>query len=188
MIKYLEKTKEYVQITGYRNLKITNSNEFVKKIREDTTKDVWIQFFDASLVATWQHLFFAILNAQLGFRNQSNISKSIEMETLLYASTQHQIKKAIKNIGVKNDSADVALIIVAKDIERINSVLLSISKNISSKPDEKVLEFSDYKEDRILNVFEIKQNEIGAVMKENNIRNSIRDIILEKMALLSTKF
>ena len=77
---------------------------------------------------------------------------------------------------------------IAKDIERIHSALLSISKNISSKPDEKVLEFSDYKEDRILNVFEIKQNEIGAVMKENNIRNSIRDIILEKMALLSTKF
>ncbi len=188
MIKYLEKTREYVQITGYRNLKIDDSKEFIKKIRENTPKDVWIQFFDASVVATWQHLFFAILNAQLGFRNQQNISKSIEMETLLYASTQHQIKKAIKKIGVKNDSANIALIIVAKDIERINSVLLAISKKIGSKPDEKVLEFSDYKQEKIPNVFEIKQKEIEAVMKENNIRNSIRDIILEKMALLSTKF
>lgn len=187
MIKYIEKTKEYVQITGYRNLKIKDSIEFVKKIRENTPEDMWIQLFDASVVATWQHLFFAILNAQLGFKNQRNISKSIEMETLLYVSTQHQIKKAIKNIGVKNESSDVALIIVAKDIKRINSALLSISKKIKNKPNEKVLEFSDYKQNRILNVFEINQNEIGAVMKENNIRNAIRDIILEKMALLSTK-
>ncbi|MCJ7714654.1 hypothetical protein MUO66_09400, partial [Candidatus Bathyarchaeota archaeon] len=81
MIKYLETTKEYAQITGYKNLKIKDSKEFVKEIKGKIPQDVWIQFFDSSVVATWQHLFFAIISAQLGFRNQKNISKSIEMET-----------------------------------------------------------------------------------------------------------
>lgn len=187
MIKYLETTKEYAQITGYKNLKIKDSKDFVKEIREKIPHDVWIQFFDSSVVATWQHLLFAIISAQLGFRNQKNISKSIEMETLLYASAQHQIKKAIKNIGVKNDSTEVALIIVAKEIEKINSVLSAISKKIGRKSDEKVLEFSDYKQEKIRIVFEINQNELEAVIKEDNIKNAIRDIVLEKMALLSTK-
>jgi len=187
VIKYLEKTKEYAQITGYKNLKIKDSREFVNKIKRKIPQDVWIQFFDSSVVATWQHLLFAIINAQLGFRNQKNISKSIEMETLLYASTQHQIKKAIKIIGVKNDSTEVALIIVAKEVEKINSTLSAISKKIGKKSDEKVLEFSDYKQEKIRIVFEINQNELEAIIKEDNTRNAIRDIVLEKMALLSTK-
>ena len=187
MIKYLEKTKEYAQITGYKNLEIKDSKEFIKEIRGKIPQGVWVQFFDSSVVASWEHLLFAIINAQLGFRNQKNISKSIEMETLLYASAQHQIKKAIKNIGVKNDSTEVALIIVAKEIEKINSVLSAISKKIGRKSDEKVLEFSDYKQEKIRIVFEINQNELEAVIKEDNIKNAIRDIVLEKMALLSTK-
>ena len=187
MIKYLEKTKEYAQITGYKNLKIKDSREFVNKIKGKIPQDLWIQFFDSSVVATWQHLLFAIINAQLGFINQKSISKSIEMETLLYASTQHQIKKAIKIIGVKNDSTEVALIIVAKEVEKINSTLSAISKKIGRKPDEKVLEVSDCKQEKIRIVFEINQNELEAIIKEDNTRNAIRDIVLEKMALLSTK-
>ena len=141
MIKYLETTKEYAQITGYKNLKIKDSKDFVKEIREKIPHDVWIQFFDSSVVATWQHLLFAIINAQLGFINQKSISKSIEMETLLYASTQHQIKKAIKIIGVKNDSTEVALIIVAKEVEKINSTLSAISKKLEENRMKKFLKF-----------------------------------------------
>ena len=91
MIKYIKKTEEFVKITGFKNIKIENINEFVRKIRQEIPRKTWIQFFDASVIATWQHPFFALLNAQLAFRNHKNISKSIEMETLLFTSAQHQM-------------------------------------------------------------------------------------------------
>jgi tRNA threonylcarbamoyladenosine modification (KEOPS) complex Cgi121 subunit len=187
LIKRLEETEEIAQITGFKNLKIENTKEFVKKIRDEIPQKAWIQFFDASVVATWQHLFFAVLNAQLSFRNHGNISNSIEMETLLFASTQHQINKAIKKIGVKTGSPDIAVVIVAKKAEQLNRALSVISRITGKQPDETVLEISDQKQDMILTIFEISRNEIETVIKKENTRNAIRDIILEKMALLSTK-
>jgi tRNA threonylcarbamoyladenosine modification (KEOPS) complex Cgi121 subunit len=185
--KHLKETDKVVQITGYRNLDIGNSKEFVKKIREKLPQKTWIQFFDPSVIATWQHLFFAIVNAELSFKNGRNISKSIEMETLLYASAQHQINKAIKKIGIKTDSSDIAIVIVANEEEQIDEALLIISRCLEKKPDESVIEFSDKKHENISKVFDISKKEIKAILKDDNIRNAIRDIVLERMALLSTR-
>ena len=185
--KHLKETDKVVQITGYRNLDIGNSKEFVKKIREKLPQKTWIQFFDPSIIATWQHLFFAIVNAELSFKNGRNISKSIEMETLLYASAQHQINKAIKKIGIKTDSSDIAIVIVANEEEQIDEALLMISRCLEKKPDEAVIEFSDKKHENISKVFDISKKEIKAILKDDNIRNAIRDIVLERMALLSTR-
>ena len=43
------------------------------------------------------------------------------------------------------------------------------------------------KQKRLHSVFEISKKEIEAIIKKDNIENATRDIILEKMALLSTK-
>jgi tRNA threonylcarbamoyladenosine modification (KEOPS) complex Cgi121 subunit len=183
----LEETEEIAQITGFKNLRIDNAKEFVKKVRDKMPQKVWIQFFDASVVATWQHLFFAVLNAQLSFGNHRNISKSIEMETLLFASAQHQINKAIKKMGIKTDSINIAVVIVAKKTKQLSRALSIISRITDKEPDETVLEISDQKQKMILTKFEISQNEIEAVIKTENTRNAIRDVVLEKMSLLSTK-
>jgi tRNA threonylcarbamoyladenosine modification (KEOPS) complex Cgi121 subunit len=109
------------------------------------------------------------------------------METLLFASAQHQINKAIKKIGINTHSQDVVVTIVANKIAQLNKILSLISKIIGKEPDETVLEISNQKQKKIHSVFEISKKEIEAVMKKDNIKNATRDIILEKMALLSTK-
>jgi len=48
--------------------------------------EVEVQLFDASLVTTWEHLYFAALDSLTAFRNRENISRSLAMETMLYAS------------------------------------------------------------------------------------------------------
>jgi tRNA threonylcarbamoyladenosine modification (KEOPS) complex Cgi121 subunit len=185
--KYIKDTNKFALITGYNNLKIGNSKIFVKNIREKLPQNVWIQFFDPSVIATWQHLFFAIVNAQLSFENEKNISKSIEMETLLYASAQHQINKAINKIGIKDDSSDIAIVIVANKEKQIDESLLLISRYLEKGPDDSILEFSSKKYEKISTEFHVSKNEIKAILKKDNIKDAIRDIVLEKMALLSTR-
>ena len=187
MKKYLEENKEFVLITGFKDLKIGNAKDFLKKIRRNVTSKVWIQFFDSSLIASWQHLFFAILNAQLSFKNKKNISKSTEIEVLLYASTQHQIHKAIKLIGIKDRVLDIALVIVGKNQNQIDESFIEIANSIEKEPDESVIELSEKKIEKIIKEFSISKNEIEVIMKKGDIKRAIRDIILEKMALLSTR-
>lgn len=187
MKKYFKESKKFILITGFKNLKICNAKDFIKKIREKTSQKVWIQFFDSSLIATWEHLFFATLNAQLSFKNNSNISKSMEIETLLYASTQNQIDKAIKIIGLKDETEYIAIVIVGKNESQIDETLLEISESIGKKPDDSVIELSKRKLKKIAKEFNISDNEIASVIKKDNINGAVRDIILEKIALLSTK-
>jgi tRNA threonylcarbamoyladenosine modification (KEOPS) complex Cgi121 subunit len=51
------------------------------------------QLFDADLVATWQHPYFAALNALAAFKRGANLSNASQPNRPL-CSAQRQIKKA----------------------------------------------------------------------------------------------
>ena len=78
MLRYFEEFGEYVEITGFSNVKIEDAEGFLKSTRRGQ-QGTAVQFFNAELVATWQHLYFAVLNALLAFKNERNISKSVAM-------------------------------------------------------------------------------------------------------------
>jgi tRNA threonylcarbamoyladenosine modification (KEOPS) complex Cgi121 subunit len=176
-----------VEITGFRNILIGDAKEFLNAVCKEKQQRVWVQFFDAELVATWQHLHFAVLNALLAFKNERNISKSVAMEAMLYASAQRQIKKAIAFMGVKCDSANVAVVIIGESLDSVKAVLSAVSKRIGAEPDEAVLELSRKKAQRIREAFGITEKELEAVMEKNNADQALVKLVIERMALLSTR-
>ena len=187
MLKHIEEAGKYVELTGFRNVSVNDAEEFVKAAREETPQTACIQFFDAELVATWQHLYFAVLNALLAFRNERNISKSVAMEVMLYASAQRQIRKAIQLIGVKRDSTNVAVVIIGENPDSVKAVLSAVSKRIGAEPDETALELTKEKTPRIRKAFEISANELEAVMEEENADKALVNLVIERTALLSTQ-
>lgn len=187
MLKYIKETGKYVEITGFRNVKIKDVEDFVKAARKETPQSNRIQFFDAKLVATWQHLYFAVLNALLSFKNGRNISKSVAMEVLLYASAQRQIRKAIQLMGVKCDSANVAVVIIGENPNSVQAVLSAVSKPIGVEPDETALELTKEKTKRIRKAFGISAKELKAAMEKKNVDQALVNLVIERTALLSTQ-
>jgi tRNA threonylcarbamoyladenosine modification (KEOPS) complex Cgi121 subunit len=187
MLKYIEEAGKYVELTGFRNVNINDAEEFVKAAREDTSRTVWVQFFDAELVASWQHLYFAVLNALLAFRTERNVSKSVAMEVMLYASAQRQIRKAIQRMGVKCDSANVALVIIGEKQDSVQAALSAVSKRVGGEVDETVLELTKEKTKSIRKAFDIGANEIEAVMENKNANQALVNMVIERTALLSTQ-
>jgi tRNA threonylcarbamoyladenosine modification (KEOPS) complex Cgi121 subunit len=146
-----------------------------------------VQFFNAELVATWQHLYFAVLNALTAFRNKTNVSKSVAVEVMLYTSAQRQIRKAIALLGVKRDSATVAAVIIGESPETVKAALSSISKHIEAEPDETVLALSNSKMQSIRRAFSISELEVETVMKASDVEQALVDLVIERAALLSTQ-
>ena len=103
-----------MEITGYKNIEFDKVEAFLKANRKQT-QNVDIQFFDADLIATQEHLYFAVLNALQAFKNKTNLSKSPAMETMLYASAQRQIQKAIDRCGIKPKTKNMAVVIIGED-------------------------------------------------------------------------
>jgi KEOPS complex subunit Cgi121 len=187
VLRYLAEEGQYVEITGFKSVKVEKPDQLLKAIRSSETPDVAVQFFNANLIATWEHLHFAVLDALMTFKTKRNISKNLAVEVMLYASAQRQIKKAIELIGVKSSCSDVAAVVVGESREAVESAASSISKHFRKKPDEHVLDVSSAKEQAIRRAFGITENELAVVTKNSNTKSALVDLVVERMALLPTR-
>jgi len=183
----LEEYGKYAEITGYKNVKFEKAEAFLKANRKETLQTVDVQFFDAQLIATHEHLYFAALNALLAFRNKTNISKSLAMETMLFASAQRQIQKAIQRCGITPQTASMAVIVIGDKPTQLKTMLEAISTCFGLEPDERVLEMSDFKEQKIVETFQITDQELKTVMKNGNREEAVVNLVIERVALLATQ-
>lgn len=187
MLRYIEEFGMHVEITGFKYVRINDIEKFFETIHKEKQPNVEIQFFDAKLVATWQHLYFAVLNALTAFKNGKNISKSLAMETIIYASAQHQIRKAMELLGVKPTTSEMATLIIGEKPDTIKSALSAVSKHVNAQHDEMVLELSKEKASLIQKSFGISDVELKTVMKGNDLAGALTDLVIERMALLATQ-
>jgi len=187
LLKQIEEFGTHVAIAGFRNVEIKDTEEFLKKIRKEKPSNVEIQFFDAKFVATWQHLYFAAVNALTAFKNRENISKSLAMESLLYASAQRQIRKAMELLGVKPNSSEIAVLIVGEKPESARLALSLVPKHVKAKRDDTILKLSKEKAAGIQKIFAISDVELETVMKKDGLEKALADLVIERMALLATQ-
>lgn len=186
MIHYNKKYDLQIEITGYRNISFTKTEKFLKTDRRKKLHKTEIQFFDADLIATEKHLYYAVLNALHAFEAESNISKSIAMEIILYVSAQHHIQRAIDQTGIKPETKNLAVVIVGKTFDETKAELQALTDFLGVAPDESVLELTDEKQANIQKSFEITDEEIETVIDRNSGKD-ISDLVIEHVALLATQ-
>jgi KEOPS complex subunit Cgi121 len=187
LIKEIEGFHKYIAISGFKNVKIKNVKTFLSAIRKELG-DTCVQFFDARFITTREHLFFAALNALKAFENKMNISKSLAMETILYTSAQRQITKATKMLGIKAESQQVAVLIIAETKQKTTSTLEIVSKILPGDRDDDVLELGKKKFEAIKRLFGISGYELSAKSEETGVENeALVDLVIEHMALLATQ-
>jgi len=187
LIKKPEGIDKYVAIAGFRNVKVKDVKNFFDSFRKEVG-DTEIQFFDAKLIASKEHLYFAALNALKAFQNRLNISNSLAVETLLYASAQRQITKAVDLLGIKPSSREVAVLVITKTEPEAKTTLEIVSKRILGERDDYVLELSNEKMEGIKKLFGISDTELKAKLtKEGMEKEALIDLVIEHVALLVTQ-
>jgi len=177
----------YTEITGFKKTNPQQTTQYLQNNRKTNPQNIWIQFFNANLIATHQHLYFATLNALHAFKNHTNISKNIAIETLLYASTQHQIQKAIQTIGLKPNTTDIAITITSKNPQQIKTTLNDLSTHLQTNPCNTILKLTPKKINNIKQTFNITQTTIETTTKNKETNPTLINLIIEKIALLNTK-
>ena len=187
MIEKTEEPNKNITIVGFRNVHIEDVNAFLEHFRKEKM-EASVQFFDAKRIADLQHLYFAALNALNAFEKNTNISNNLAVEALLYASAQRQIKKAVKMLGIKQDSSEVAALIITENRHKKSDYLRLVTKMIPGERDDSVLELTDKKIKNIRNLFGISDIEFEAKLKKEGLeKEALTDLVIERMALLVTK-
>jgi tRNA threonylcarbamoyladenosine modification (KEOPS) complex Cgi121 subunit len=128
------------------------------------------------------------LNALKAFEKKSNISSSLAIEALLYASAQRQIRKAVDTLGVKQDSSQVAVLIIAENRQEMDDCLKVVLRLIPGERDDAVLELTDEKIGDIKKLFGISDLEIEAKLSRKGLeKEALADLVIEHVALLATQ-
>jgi KEOPS complex subunit Cgi121 len=187
MLRHIREANSYVGIAGFRDVKVEQAEDWLKAARSEPRRGVAVQLFDAELIATWEHLYFAVLNALTAFRNKRSIAKNLAVEVLLYASAQRQIRRAIALIGVKSSSENVAVVAVDEDPVSVENVLSAVAERFGKKPDDSVLELSKHKQQSLRRAFGISDKELDTITEKGDPERALVDLVIERMALLSTK-
>jgi KEOPS complex subunit Cgi121 len=186
MIKRIEEHGKSAAFAGFRDICVGEVEQFLNRIRRRLGGTA-VQFFDADLIAGWEHLYFAVLNALKAFENGKNISKNLAVECLLYASAQRQISSALKLIGVKGGSSRVAVVVVADGKEEAEGTLRKVSVLIEGKHDDGVLELSDEKLPLVMKLFGISDVELGTRLEDGEQKKALSDLVIEHIALLAVQ-
>ncbi len=170
----------FVSIGGFREVYLGDVDSFILRIRE-ALPDVRFQVFDADRVAGWRHLFFVAVNAVGAFEGGRGISRSLEVEALLYASCRDQISRAFEVVGVSERTARVALLVFAESRLEAEGAFTDVS-GVIGVPDDSVLEVSREKWDELKSVFGVSDKELGAV--RGPAEEALTKLIVERGALL----
>lgn len=187
MVKMSEQLTDNISILGFKNVKMDDVKSFFEQFRKEN-QDISVQFFDASTIAGSQHLYFAALNALNAFEKKVNISNNLAVEVLLYASAQRQISKAVEMLGIKQDSSQVATVIISEKENKTTDYIRLVSSALSGERDDNVLELTNEKIGKIKRLFRISETELNAVLKKKGLeKEALTDLVIEHMALLATK-
>jgi len=185
LIKRIEGYYKYIGVSGFRNVRIKDTKRFLDDIRKKT-EEVSVQFFNANLIAGPEHLYFAALNAVKAFETNLSISNSLTVETLLYASAQRQIKKAVELLGITAETSEVAVLVIAETEAKARETLESISNLIPGLCDDNVIELSDEKFEMIKELFGISDLELEAKLEKKGFeKEALVNLVIEHMALLA---
>jgi tRNA threonylcarbamoyladenosine modification (KEOPS) complex Cgi121 subunit len=183
MIDRLEEFSKYITVAGFRDIRLIDVNQFFSDVKKCSGK-ACVQFFDADSIAGANHLRFAAINALTAFKNKLNISNSVAMETLLYASAQHQIKNSLKLLGISSKSRRVAVLILTETKEQASAILDSISELFKDKRDDSVIELTNEKVSRIKQIFGISTLEVQARTDiKRGEKAALTDLVIEHMAV-----
>ncbi|MEF8879932.1 MAG: KEOPS complex subunit Cgi121 [Candidatus Thermoplasmatota archaeon] len=165
-----------VEIVGAEG-EISDVEVFLKQVRNYFEKHgVSAQVFDADMIYGKNHLISAVKHAERAIENGANSADSLEMEVLLYASGERQLKNAIPKMGVKPGRGNIAFVLLKQKNTDISDKMIGKMLDVFKlKRNDKVLEGDPY----ILKKFGIKDEELETVSKDK-----YEDLILEKVALV----
>ena len=162
-----------IKIVGAKG-DIEKVDSFLKQIVSFAQNNkVVVQAFDADMIYGKNHLISAYEHAKRAIDRKTNTTNSIEMETLLYASGERQIKLAIPKMGIKKGKINIAFIFINQKAKIPDDLANGMLKNLDLTRDDQVIDGDE----NTLKKFGISENEIKTVMKAK-----YGHLILEKVA------
>ncbi len=178
---------KYACISGISNVRIDHEKIQGKIKQVCKENDVSIQFFNSQLIAGWEHIYFSAIHALNAFKQGTNLLKTLELETLLFSSGQHQIKVAIDEFGVGMETRDVVLLIMGNAIDALKKAAAELLNLINGIENDSILDVNEKKYEILCKKFNITLKELEATARSGSKKDrfeALTKLILNRIAFV----
>ncbi|MGY5880710.1 MAG: KEOPS complex subunit Cgi121, partial [Candidatus Thorarchaeota archaeon] len=119
-----------IGISEIRNATSLGTNELLGVAKSLSKSVLAFQFFNSMMIADEIHLLSSAQNAVNALKGEYMISRSLDVELVVYSSAQHQIGLALDIMGVKDQLTSVAVVCIDKDEKMVRKCLTDVSKRV----------------------------------------------------------
>ena len=127
----------FVGVTDIRNTDNLGTDELLEVAKTLSKSVLAFQFFNSLMIVDEMHLLSSAQNAVHAMKGEYMISRSLDVELIVYSSAQHQIGIALDIMGVKDQLASVAVVCIDEDEKKVRkclaNVLEKVGEEVSSK-------------------------------------------------------
>ena len=123
----------YIGITEIRNTNSLDTDNLLD-IAKTISKSVFaFQFFNSLMIVDKMHLLSSAQNAVNAMKGEYMISRSLDVELVVYASTQHQIGIALDIMGVKDQLASIAVVCIDEVEEKVRKCIADVIEKVGEE-------------------------------------------------------
>jgi KEOPS complex subunit Cgi121 len=165
---FCEENTLFVGIGELRNETKKGKDELISLSSTLTRESTVVQFFNPSLIAGPFHLLSAAQNAINAVRGDYAISRSLNVEIIVYASAQRQIERAFETMGVEDDLETIAVVVINGRKDSVQDCIEQLFNEIGSDI-EPAFSHDRKQMIRIMEVFEVSDTELRTFTDSDNI-------------------
>ena len=167
-----ESNGEVIGITELHNSNHLQQDELIQLANSLSSDSLTIQLMNGLLIADETHLLSAAQNAINAKKGEYMLSRSLDVEIIVFASAQRQIGRALDALGVYDGLDEIAVVVVGTDTSSVEDSIQDLAGKIGR---EVIPAFAVTNEriDRIKDHYQISDKEIGAISDSDKIESQL---------------
>ncbi|MHA1950957.1 MAG: KEOPS complex subunit Cgi121 [Candidatus Thorarchaeota archaeon] len=164
-------SNEVPRVVGVSEIQNSNrltQEELLALATSMSNESLNIQLINGLLVIDETHLLSAAQNALNAQNGGYMLSRSLEVEIIVYASAQRQIGRALEDMGIYNNLKHIAVVMIGADKESVEQSMEELVRKVGTEFTDP-FEASKERFDRISEHFEIDEKEIATFTESDDI-------------------
>ncbi len=161
-----------IGIAEFHNSTNLKQKELIQIAESLSSEILTVQLLNGLLIADEIHLLSAAQNAINAQQGEYMLSRSLDVEILVFASAQRQIGKAIDALGVYDGLDEIAAVVIGLDEGSVEKVIHDLTKRIGKE----IIPSFPIMEERIAlikNHYEISDKEINTVSDTDSLESKM---------------
>lgn len=167
-----DSTGKFVGIAELRNSNSLNQEELIQLAKSMSNDSLTVQLLNGQLIASEMHLLSAAQNAINAQHGSYMISRSLDVEIIVFASAQRQIGRALESLGVYDKLDELALVVIGDDTSSVEQTINEMADIIGTEILPSFAATLDRIE-RIKQHFQISDKEINTLSESETLQSTL---------------